>query len=273
MPKRFTDKNKWDDEWYSLLDNDSKIVWEYLLDRCDHAGVGKLNMRMINFCCNVAWEQSKIESIFQTRLIFKVNFYFIPKYLKFQYPKGLNSKKPAIVSVRNILKEKGLYDYVSDLYGNEYLMIKEPLGNGYITIKDKDKDKDKDTDKDKDKSGFLCFEDSWKDYPGTKREATTEFEDLKKVHSDWESQLDLLSEGVAKQIEWRRDCNGEFRPAWKNLKSWLAGRHWEDVISDPEAKEKDCITCGASYADGHKYGINKRTNIKEYKCEECRART
>jgi len=276
MPKRFTDKNKWDDEWYSILDNDCKIVWEYLLDRCDHAGVGKVNLRMINFCCNVTWDNEKLEQIFISRILFEEKFYFIVNYLKFQYPKGLNSKKPAIVSVRNILNEKGLSEYVNSLYGDSYLIIKQSLPNGSVTIKDKDKDidkdidKDKDTDKDTDKdSGFSFFETSWKDFPGTKREALTEFGDFKKAHSDWEEIVGSLPVAVYNQIRWRLDCNGEWRPPWKNFKAWLAGRHWEDVLSVSDG-EKDCVDCGAPYAEGHKFGINQRTRAKEYKCETCR---
>ena len=96
MARRFTDKNKWEDEWYLSLDNDCRMVWEYLLDRCDHAGVFKKNMRMINFCCCVMWDAEKLESVFDGRIVDRETFYFIPKYLKFQYPKGLNSQKPAI---------------------------------------------------------------------------------------------------------------------------------------------------------------------------------
>ena len=150
MAKRFTDKNKWEDDWYASLDNDCKIVWEYLLDHCDHAGIGKINFRLLNFCCNVMWDLAKLKEIFDSRLKFKSNFYFIPNYLKFQYPKGLNSNKPAIRSVRNILIEKDLYNFISKLYGNGYLMIKESLDNCSITVKDKDIYKDKDKDKDKD---------------------------------------------------------------------------------------------------------------------------
>jgi hypothetical protein len=263
MAKRFTDKSKWDDEWYISLDNDCRIVWEYLLDRCDHAGIFKKNQKMINFCCNVEWDQQKLEEVFVDRIIDYVSFYFIPKYLKFQYPKGLNSKKPAIVSVRNILKEKGLLFFVNGLYGNDYLMIKEPLANDCIIIKDKDKDKDKD------KGGFSFFVNAWEKYPGNKREASTEFQELLK-HPDWKVQLGLLLSAIQKQHDWRLTSGGEFRPSWKDFKTWINGRHWEDVLSDPEAGGKECIVCSAPYSEGHKFTTNGRTNKKEYKCKECR---
>ena len=65
----------------------------------------------------------------------KENYYFIPKFIDFQYPQGLDSRKPAIVSVRSILLEFGLLDK------DNKVIISESLSNGYVTIKDKDKDK------------------------------------------------------------------------------------------------------------------------------------
>lgn len=181
MARRFTDKNKWEDEWYLSLDNDCRMVWEYLLDRCDHAGVFKKNMRMINFCCCVMWDAVKLEQVFDGRIIDRETFYFIPKYLKFQYPKGLNSKKPAIVSVRNILKEKSLYDYVNKLYGNDYLMINQSLLNSKPTVKDKDKDKDKDKNRDKDKDKSKVKDKDIVVFPESLNSP-----DFKKAWSEWE---------------------------------------------------------------------------------------
>ncbi len=99
MAKRFTDKNKWTDEWYLSLSNDDRIVWEYILDTCTIAGRLKKNFKLLNFCCNVDYEEKQLLKVFDSRLLDKGGFYFIPKYLKFQYAKGLNSQKPAIVSV------------------------------------------------------------------------------------------------------------------------------------------------------------------------------
>jgi hypothetical protein len=39
MAKRLTDSNKWNDSWFTNLPMDIKLVWIYLLDACDHAGV------------------------------------------------------------------------------------------------------------------------------------------------------------------------------------------------------------------------------------------
>ena len=132
MSKRFTDSEKWKDEWFLSLPNDYRIIWLYIIDSCDWAGIFKKNFRMLNFCCNTTITEDKFKEIFVGRVIDCGSFFFIPKFLKFQYPKGLNSNKPTIVSVRNILKENNLFP-----------IVKKSLGNDYLIIKDKDKDKDK----------------------------------------------------------------------------------------------------------------------------------
>jgi hypothetical protein len=142
MAKRFTDSEKWDDEWFLSLDNDSRIVWQFLLDKCSIGGCWKKNFQMLNFCCRLSWDEEMVVNTFNGRLIDRGTFFFIPKFVKFQYPKGLNSAKPAIIAVRNELIDKGLD-----------LIIIKSFGNDYLTIKDKDKDKD--TDKDTDKGSLI----------------------------------------------------------------------------------------------------------------------
>lgn len=139
MAKRFTDTDKWRDEWFGPLSNDDRIVWLYIIDTCDHAGIWKKDMRSLNFNCNTSITEEYLIELLDARLIDMGQYFFIPKFLTYQYPKGLNSRKPAIVSVVNRLIEKGLH-----------IMINESLGNDYLMIKDKDKDKNKDQDKDKD---------------------------------------------------------------------------------------------------------------------------
>ncbi len=149
MAKRFTDSEKWEDNWFSELSNDEKIVWLYLLDKCNHAGIVRLNLRTLNFNCNTSYnDYTTINELLGNRLIIiNESFAFIPKFLKFQYTKGIGSNKPMIVSIRKELERFGLMSVVSDLFGNSFITINEPLSNSSPTIKEKDKDKDKDKDK------------------------------------------------------------------------------------------------------------------------------
>ncbi len=139
MPKRFTATEKWDDGWFLSLDNDWRIIWQYSLDRCTNGGRFKKNFKLMNFCCNTNVSPADYENTFNGRVIDRGDYYFIPKFLKFQYPKGLNSGKPAIQAVRKELIEYNLTLIIRESLGNDYLMIKET---------DKEKEKEKETEKD-----------------------------------------------------------------------------------------------------------------------------
>lgn len=137
MAKRFTDTEKWKDDWYLSLSNDYKIVWQWLLDNCNHAGICKKNIRLLNFMCNTDITENQMIEIMDDRVLAIKNFWFIPKFLKFQYS-SLGNNRPVINSVRIELDKNNLSAMVTELFGNDYLIIKE---------KEKEKDKDKRKDK------------------------------------------------------------------------------------------------------------------------------
>ncbi len=147
MAKRLTDSEKWKDEWFLSLDNDSRMIWIYIVDNCTHAGLLKKNLKLMNFCCNTNYKEEEINEIFGSRLLDLGDTYFIPKFIKFQYS-NLTSNKPVIVSV---IKELS--------FRNDYDMIKESLCNHCVTIKSKSKDKSKDKDMFFRDSKFFIFED------------------------------------------------------------------------------------------------------------------
>jgi hypothetical protein len=132
MAKRLTDTEKWNDDWYISLSNDYRIVWQWLLDNCNHAGICKRSIRLLNLMCNTSMSEDDLIKIMEGRVIVKENNWFIPKFLKFQYT-SLHSNRPVIISVVKELEKNGLFS-----------MIPESFGNDYLIIKDKSKDKDKD---------------------------------------------------------------------------------------------------------------------------------
>jgi len=73
------------------------------------------------------------------------------------------------------------------------------------------------------------FDSFFKLYPGRKRGALTEMTDLCKKHKDWSSVLPRLESAVKDQIASREAIpKGTFRPEWKNMKTWLNQRCWEE---------------------------------------------
>lgn len=135
MAKRLTDTEKWKDEWYLSLDNDYKIIWQYLLDSCSHSGLMKRGISLLNFSCKTNVTEQQLLEVFNKRVYALTDYYFIPKFIKFQYG-DLVSDKPVIVSVIRGLRQS-----------NDFKTIKQLLANHSIMIKDIDKSKDKDKSK------------------------------------------------------------------------------------------------------------------------------
>lgn len=169
--KRFTDIDKWKDEWFLELSKDEKLIWLYILDNCTNAGRWKLSIKHLNFCCDTGLNEAEIGKFLNGRAIKKEGYYFIPKFLKFQYPNTLNSDKKALIAVRQELIEYKLSKYVNDLYGDSYLDLSisdsSPIDKQSIQEKDKDKDKDKDKEKRKEKDSDIAeiFETIYQEYP------------------------------------------------------------------------------------------------------------
>lgn len=125
---RLTDSNKWDDAWFADLIPDMKLLWLYLVDQCDHAGIWKVNKRMADFKIGKSMDWSLVESAFKGRL-FTTNpeYWFIPKFLTFQYGKALK-RGDAINSAIRLLKTSSYLDVAVDVLG-------DPL-NTLLTLSD-----------------------------------------------------------------------------------------------------------------------------------------
>ena len=165
--KRFTDAEKWKDPFFENLSNDMKIVWIYLLDDCDNAGIWKISMKRLNFHCNTNLTEDELLEIFSER-IFKIknDTYIIPKFIVFQNgPEWMNKNSAPVNSVKKKLTELGIFvdgelsieldnglDTLIKQLPNSINTVSIELNNSIDTTKGKDKDKDKSINKDKDKS-------------------------------------------------------------------------------------------------------------------------
>jgi len=120
---------------------------------------------------------------------------------------------------------------VTELNGQETglngQVIQENAENDVDNPQKKKKEK-KEKEKEKD-----IFENFRKKYPGSKRGLDTEFEDFKRKHVDWREVVLILEKALDNQIVYRRYCEerGDFVPCWKNLKTWLNQRCWEEEYS------------------------------------------
>lgn len=141
MAKRYTDTDKWKKPFIRTLQGPYKLLWIYILDECDHAGVWQVDLEVAQVKLG---EKLKLEvalSNFKGKIIqiSDGQKWFIPDFIEFQYSL-LNPTNKVHASVINILSR---YDILDDNY-----KIK---GLASIFQDAKDKDKAKAMDKEKEK--------------------------------------------------------------------------------------------------------------------------
>lgn len=138
---RFTDCNKWRQAWYRQLPPNGKLVFLYLTDNCDDAGVWEKDLGLAAFMLGL----DKIEleegiASLGRRVQDMGDYLLLPKFIAYQYPNGLredyNPHKPALRSLaRHSLT-------VEDSYTIQRALAK-PCPRLQGTGKDKGKDKGK----------------------------------------------------------------------------------------------------------------------------------
>jgi len=155
MAKRFTDTDKWKDEWYTDLPNDYKIIWQYLLDTCDNAGIYKRNVKLLNIMCNTNVSETDILNAYKLRVTpISDEKWIINKFCVFQYgPDFLESKNKAVISVVNKLIENNLYQSSTNTLLIPYLSpintLSIPYGYSIDTPKEQEQEQEQVKEQDK----------------------------------------------------------------------------------------------------------------------------
>ena len=196
-----------------------------LITKCDHAGVIRRNDKLFQFYLS----SNSLETVYKEladRLIkLSDGYLFIPKFILFQYPKGLDTNVKAQKSAIDILQSH-------ELWANSCLTVPEDLAEGYLTPQDKDKDKDKDKDTLKNKKIDAevlnkVFEDFWKQVPNKIGKGKAEdafFNALKKPGVTAE----IIIAGLPKYVyyENRRMEQDDYKPL--HTSTWLNQQRWTD---------------------------------------------
>ena len=230
MSKRFTDSEKWRDPWFSELSQEDKLLWLYLLDACDHAGVWKVNVRFLNFSLESTYTIDTIMKALGSRVhLISSEYLLIEKYLQFQYPKGLSDKNKPQKAAIDILLKHNVLDRVIKGYDKGY-----PTSQDTDTDTDTDKDTDKELDLDADpepetdpESEFL--EALWNASPGKSRNRSSK----KEVKQEWRKipkkdrpPFETVMESL---LDWARcpDWTKEGGKYATGLHRWIKACKWE----------------------------------------------
>jgi hypothetical protein len=104
MAKRFTDTEKWKDEWFLELEPLMKMLWLYMLDTCDHAGVWKVNFKLASYSIGTALDrQSAINALGSRINIVALDKWHVPKFITYQQKGFLNPGNNAHKGILNLL--------------------------------------------------------------------------------------------------------------------------------------------------------------------------
>ena len=142
MDKRFTDTEKWQDPWFCGLSPELKLLWLFLVDSCDVAGVWKVNKKYAEFVIGapISWE--KAGEAFNGRVIIPEKsgeYWFLPKYLYFHYPNGLSWDSNFTKGVIVRLSQRKLLKIVVEHFGKSFVRVDQDLIKTTPTPQNKNK--------------------------------------------------------------------------------------------------------------------------------------
>ena len=151
MPKRFRDSNIWNNDWYINLSIEHKLLWQYIIDDCDCAGIWKPNIKRFEFSTDVKIDLEEflmeITKESERIIVLENGRFLLPGFIFFQYGKRLKPEKnnAHLGIVRclqdNLVKIESLWGPVEVIYES---------GADQFEVKMSPKEKEKDTEREKD---------------------------------------------------------------------------------------------------------------------------
>jgi len=133
MAKRFSETEIWNEDWFLEMPNEYKLFWFYMLAKCDHAGMFKVNLRSFRGLIEGNLTSTEALSHFNNgkeRIrVLSENLWYIEDFIVYQYGTTLNLNNRLHESIANVLAKQDL---------------KLTSIRGLKDLKDRVKDKDKD---------------------------------------------------------------------------------------------------------------------------------
>lgn len=141
MAKRFTATEIWDEDWFLEMPNEYKLFWYYMLSKCDHAGLFKVNERTFNRLIEVNLTSNSALIYFnrgKDRVkVISDSVWYVEDFFVYQYGTTFNWNNR-------------VHESIGELYKRQNIDPKKI--RGLLDLKEGVKDKDKDKDKNNNKS-------------------------------------------------------------------------------------------------------------------------
>jgi hypothetical protein len=131
MAKRMTDTDKWKKRFVRELSPQHKLLWFYILDDCNHAGIWDVDIEVASIRVGEELIYDMLPQAFLDKIVIFDNGdkWFIPEFIDFQYGE-LNPNSNVHKSVIALLEKYNLEGYLKGSQGVQ------------STLNNKDKDKD-----------------------------------------------------------------------------------------------------------------------------------
>jgi len=152
MSKRFTDTTMYDKKWFRSLPLEAKCLWDWLLKKCDAAGIVDIDFGLASFQIGADVSEITLKLFGDRVVLLGDNKYFLPKFIDFQYGELSENCKPHLAVIKILNKNKIKWKKIKG------------YPKGIRTLEDKDKEKDKEKEKEKEKD-TLNFDAIYKNYP------------------------------------------------------------------------------------------------------------
>jgi hypothetical protein len=107
--KIFTDTEKWDDQWFRALPPVVKLVYLYICDRSDHAGVWEYDEELLALHTKIKTidKDTWLKHLKPKVIVLPNGKWWIVNYISFQNPRGISkSNKMCVPIYRSIEKNK-----------------------------------------------------------------------------------------------------------------------------------------------------------------------
>jgi len=124
MSKRFIDTQLFDDPWFMDLSKDAKLLWIYMITKCNHAGIIEINEKLCKFQTGIKDLITLYKELGNRLVTVSQQLFFIPNFLKFQYPNFPKS---------NVLQQKSAIEILNKykLFDNSSQTLTQGLVNSY----------------------------------------------------------------------------------------------------------------------------------------------
>jgi hypothetical protein len=110
--KIFTDSRKWDDRWFRNLAPDRKLIYLYICDLSDHAGIWEFDGDMLRLHLGVKYSDDeiikKMDDLTEKVAALPDNKFWITNYIHFQNPKGISRRYKHCAPIYRSLDKHGI---------------------------------------------------------------------------------------------------------------------------------------------------------------------